>query len=172
MDVKPEFPRLCILLILFLCGCAGTTRTVDLAQACAVKTPADQPFVPPSPYPATPSEGSFWLGTNLLWTALPVDGTWKSLPHYTPTDPTFRQKIFWWRQGYDPNTEPQPNLTVTGRRLDFPAPPLLSDPATNGWVQPDQPFMLVGVNFPTLGCWEITGHYRDQELTFVMRVAQ
>jgi hypothetical protein len=32
--------------------------------------------------------------------------------------------------------------------------------------------MLLGVNFPTLGCWEITGHYQGQELIFVVRVAQ
>src|SRR6267143_1451444 len=96
MDVEPEFPRIvpCILLILFLCGCGETARTVDLARACAVTTPPDQPFVPPSPYPATPSSGGdFWFGTNHLWTTLPLDGTWKNLPHYTPTDPTFRQKV-------------------------------------------------------------------------------
>src|SRR6267154_533252 len=93
-------------------------------------------------------------------------------PHYTPSDPTFRQKLFWWRQGYDWHAEPQPKITVTGRRLDSSAPPLLSDRANNGWVQEDQPFMVVGINFPTLGCWEIKGHYQDDELTFVVWVAQ
>jgi hypothetical protein len=175
MDAEPEFPKIvpCILLALFLCGCGGTVRTVDLSGACAVTTPPAQPFVPPAPYPATPSFGEFWYGTNQLWTALPLDGTWKNLPHYTPTDPTFRQKVFWWRQGYNPSTEPQPNLTVAGRRLDFSASPLLADPTANGaWVQPDQPFITSGINLPTLGCWQVTGHYQGQELTFVVRVAQ
>jgi hypothetical protein len=174
MYANREFSRvaLCILPVVWVSGCAGTARTFDLAQACAVTRPPDPPFVPPAPYPVTPDANSFWFGTNALWTALPLDGTWKNLPHYTPSDPTFRQITVWWRQGYDPNTEPQPNLTVTGTRLDSPASPLLADAATNGWVQPDQPFMLVGVNLPTLGCWQITSTYRGQQLTFVVQVAQ
>jgi hypothetical protein len=131
---------------------AGTARSDDVPETCPVTKPSDRPFVPPSPYPTKASKGSFWFGTDHLWTALPVDGTWKGLPHYTPSDPTFRQKLFWGRQGYDWHTEPQPKLTVTGRRLDSSAPPLLSDRANNGWVQEDQPFMVVGINFPTLGC--------------------
>ena len=151
---------------------AGKTKSNGVPETCPVTKPSDQPFVPPLPYPTKASKGSFWFGADHLWTALPVDGTWKGLPHYTPSDPTFRQKLFWWRQGYDWHTEPQPKLTVTGRRLDSSAPPLLSDRANNGWVQEDQPFMVVGINFPTLGCWEIKGHYQDDELTFVVWVAQ
>jgi hypothetical protein len=84
-----------------------------------------------------------------------MDGTWKGLRHYTPSDPTFRQKLFLWRQFYDVRSEPQPEVTITGRRLDSFAPALLADQAANGWAQRDQPFMVVGINFPTLGCWEI-----------------
>jgi hypothetical protein len=32
--------------------------------------------------------------------------------------------------------------------------------------------LVVGINFPTLGCWEITGRYRDDTLTFVVWVAK
>jgi hypothetical protein len=151
---------------------AGAAKEGDVIATCPVTKPLDPPFVPPSPYPANPSKHSFWFGADRLWTALPVDGTWKGLPHYTPSDPTFRQKLFWWRRGYDRRAEPQPKLTVTGRRLDSSAAPLLADPAHKGWVQEDQPFMVVGINFPALGCWEIKGHYRDAELTFVVWVAQ
>ena len=70
------------------------------------------------------------------------------------------------------HTEPQPKFSVTGRRLDAPTPPMLVDQTTtNGWVTRNQPFMLTGINFPTLGCWEITGRYKDEELTFVVWVA-
>ena len=72
----------------------------------------------------------------------------------------------------DWHTEPQPRLKVTGKRLDSPAPPLLSDQANNGWVKPEQTAMVTGINFPTLGCWEITGRYQDDELTFVVWVAK
>jgi hypothetical protein len=59
-----------------------------------------------------------------------------------------------------------------GKRLDSLAPPLLSDDASNGWVKPEQTFMVTGINFPTLGCWEITGRYDNDELTFVVWVAK
>jgi len=95
------------------------------------------------------------------------------LPHYTPDDPTFRQKLFFWRQGYSPHTGPQAKLTVTGRRIDSPAPPLLSDKTSNGsWTEQDQAFIVTGINFPTVGCWEITGHYENDELTFAVWVAK
>ena len=70
--------------------------------SCPVTKPADRPFRPPSPYKAKPSVGQFWFGTDRLWTALPVSGMWSGLPHYTPTEPTFRQKIAFWGQGFDP----------------------------------------------------------------------
>jgi hypothetical protein len=91
------------------------------------------------------------------------------LPHYTPDDPTFRQKMQWWRQGYDYHTEPTPKLKVTGRRLDALAPPLISE--VNN-VAGTLPSMMVGMNLPSLGCWEITGHYGTDELSLVVWVTE
>jgi len=161
--------------------CCLSLSTVSVAQkrpsiphvpsSCPVTKAVDHPFVPPAPYAEKPSVGQFWFGTDRLWTTLPMTGTWWGLPHYTPTDPTYRQKLPFWRQGYDPHTEPQPNLTVTGRRIDGPAGPLQSDGKANGsWTKDDQ-FIMTGINLPTLGCWEITGHYENDELTFVIWVA-
>jgi hypothetical protein len=31
---------------------------------------------------------------------------------------------------------------------------------------------MTGINFPTIGCWQITAHYEDDELTFVVWVGQ
>ena len=137
---------------------------------CATTKLGEQPMVPP-PYPPKAPRGAFWYGTSELWTILGENGTWSGLPHYTPTDPTFRQKLFWWRQGYEWDAEPPPHLVVTGRRLDGPAPPLMSDPATGGYREEDwKSFMVVGINLPTLGCWEIKGRYENAELTFVVWV--
>jgi|SRR5215472_3750173 len=145
----------------------------DVPKSCPITKPPDHPFIPPAPYPAETGSDSFWFGNERLWTMVRADGTWKGLPHYTPDDPTFRQKLFWWRQGYNVRTEPQPKLTVTGTRLGSSAPPLvLADRASNGWVQADQPFMVVGINLPTLGCWKITAHYKGEELSFIVWVAQ
>src|SRR5262249_25454680 len=155
------FQRL-LALVFLLSLAAGLTRprseAPQVPDTCPVTKPADQPFVPPPPYPPKPSSG-FWFRTDSLWTLLPLNGTWSGLPNYTPDDPTFRQKMFFWRQGYDPEAEPQPKLRLTGKRLDSLAPPLRSDEANSGWQRRDQPFVVTGINFPTLGCWEITAHY-------------
>ena len=147
---------------------ASTGTSSDVPDDCLVTTQYQTlPFVPPKPSQETP-DGSFWFGTDKLWTDLPSDGTWRGLGHYTPNDPTFRQKLFFWRQGYDWHTEPRPNLKVIGRRLDAEADPLSVDRPTNVSSEPGG--MLVGINFPTVGCWEITGQYGDDALTFVIWV--
>jgi hypothetical protein len=149
----------------------GAVIPDGVPETCPVTKPYQTSlFVPPFPYPAKAPIGWFWFGTDRLWTQLLANGIWSGLPHSTPNDPTFGQKLAFGRQGYDALKEPQPNLRVTGRRLDSPAPPLLSEKATNGWVQRDQPFMVTGVRLPTFGCWEITAHYENDELTFVVWV--
>ena len=158
---------LCLLSLSSVCLGQDKQQTSAAPETCPVTKPASQPFVPPPPYPAKPFRGQFWFGTDRLWTALPVTGTWR-LGHYTSDDPTFRQKLAFWRQGYDPHTEPRPNLTVSGRRTDSPASPLQTDGKGSGsWTSDDQ-FIMTGINFPTTGCWEITGHYENDELTFVI----
>jgi len=148
-----------------------TTETVSNASAdtCPVTLPPDPPFTPPSPYPQyAPSAGEFWYGTDSLWTIVPGNGVWAALPH---NPEGYTQKVFWWREGYSWEAEPEPQLSVTGRRLDESAPPLNVSRATNAFAADIQSAMLVGVDFPALGCWEILGHYADAELSFVVWVA-
>jgi hypothetical protein len=116
-----------------------------------------------------PAQDRAGFGTEKLWTHLPDKGAWNGLPHYSPGDPTFRQKIFFWHEGYNLRIESRPHLIVTGRRLDATAPPLVFGGASNGWTDDkEHPFMVTGVNFPTLGCWEVTGDYHGDKLTFVV----
>lgn len=117
-------------------------------------------------------QAHFWFGSDKLWTDLRADGTWQGLPHYTPESTSFRQKLFWWRQGYDWLAEPNPFLKVTGRRLDAPAQALASSQANGSYRHEDwESFMVVGIDIPTYGCWQITGRYGDDELTYVVIVA-
>jgi hypothetical protein len=83
----------------------------------------------------------------------------------------YTQKVFWWREGYFWRDEPEPELYVTGRRLDASAPPLKVSRATNAFASDIGSAMLVGVDFPTLGCWEIIGSYGGHQLSFVVWVA-
>jgi hypothetical protein len=159
-------PRLLPLLcLLFLSQASftqesGTAKPARVAETCPVTNPSDKPFVPPSPYPAEPRLGGFWFGSDGLWIIPPEKGEWRGL----------RQKMGWWRQGYDWRT---PKLKITGRRLDSQAPPLDVDgPNAVGTGGPPGNYMMVGLTFPTFGCWEITGHDENDELKFVVWVAK
>jgi hypothetical protein len=146
-----------------------TTQPSAAPASCPTTRPPDPPFVPPAPYPPTPPsvEGDkVWYGTNELWTWLDADGTWE-MAH---DEHVLFDKSFWWRQGYDWQTETTPRLQVTGRRLDAPAPTVTSSPATNGYEPSMGAFMLLGLELPTGGCWELTGHYHGQSLRFVIWV--
>jgi hypothetical protein len=141
----------------------------EVPESCPVTKPPARPFIPPWPYPNKTSEGSFFLGTNKLWIHLRADGTWQGLPLWP--DGTIRQKLLWWREGYDLHRNPRPPLKVTGNRLDSPAPPIQSS-VSNGWTDDSEHgFMTNGINLPGLGCWKITGRYEDDaELSFVVWV--
>jgi|SRR5829696_2644381 len=130
--------------------------------SCPTTRPPDRPFVPPAPAPPTPPPlygDVFWYGTARLWTWLEADGTARR-----------SDKSFWWREGYDWQAETSPRLLVTGRPLDAAAPAATSSGATNGFRADIGAFMLTGVEFPTGGCWEVTGHYGGERVRFVVRV--
>ncbi|HET7142184.1 MAG TPA: DUF4232 domain-containing protein, partial [Candidatus Limnocylindria bacterium] len=146
-----------------------TARAIPPSAApanCPVTRPPSPTFIPPSDYVAVPASSSeFWYGNAGLFVLLPADGSWVGLPYH---DDAYFQKVFWGHQGYNWLTEQQPNITVTGRRLDAPAPPLEADRPTNA-ASPDMgSMMLTGVNFPTRGCWEVSGEYQGNTLSFVV----
>jgi len=140
----------------------ASARTAD-PHGCPITKPPSRPFVPP--VPPAPSlvrvrSGEFWYGTPVLWTSLLSDGTWRSLPYH---DGAYTQKVFWWSEGYDWRSP----LTVTGRRIDGSAPPLAASTATNAFADDIGSSILVGVDIPGVGCWEITGHLKGVTLSFV-----
>ncbi len=148
---------------------AYLTRARDAASSCPVTELSAQTFVPPAPYPAQPSFGGFWYGTEKLWTALQPGGQWNALPKDRDG---YSQKIVWWRLGYEGTTEQQPALKITGKQLDGVGTFVVNgatnayspDFGGNGWA------IMSGVEIPALGCWEITGEYGGQKLSFVVQV--
>ena len=134
-----------------------------------VTVPQDPPFTAPEPYsPNAPFPTQFWFGFEHLWTAVPIDGIWAGLPLNADG---YTQKIFWWSDLFSLKDELEPELVVTGERLDGEAPPLKASKATNAFAADIGDAMLVGVDFPTLGCWKITGQYKKSELSFAVWVA-
>jgi hypothetical protein len=159
---------------------SATPSPQDAPDTCPITKPPAQPFVPPAPYTLKVPPDGFLYGTNDLWTMLPNAGSWRGLPHQTSDGRTFiTQKLFWWAEGLYCCSGHPLKLMVTGKRLDSPAPPLIADDANAGWTtdKKDQPFMVITIDFPTPGCWEIRGQYTDlrqraRTLSYVIRVAQ
>jgi len=112
-----------------------------------------------------------------LWTEGSKSGVWEWEPHKPGHEKEVQPltvKISWGSVDYEWRKEPRPNLTITGRSLDGEAPPLLLMPMTHILPRPGPNAgpgtMLAGVYVPTPGCWEITGEYRGEKLSFVVWV--
>jgi hypothetical protein len=137
---------------------------------CPLTTP-DPAFTPPAAPPGADyelDEGRGWYGTALLWTWLRTDGEiWSALPR---SEFGLTQKTFWWSGAYRVHEEPEPQIFVTGARLDAPGK-FGFGPGTNAAFGLGAT-MLVGIDVPTEGCWNITAHYRGAELTYVVWVGE
>jgi hypothetical protein len=142
---------------------------------CHVTLPSDGHFVPPPPFTSDPAarlgglfEHSFWFGSSKLWTVLPIDGTWRawSLPS-RPGDFAYGNKLPWGRLD-SPFSKKDGPLTVTGKRLDGPAPVFIETDESYGFN--GRAGAMGGIEIPVFGCWQITGHYKDSDLTFTVWV--
>lgn len=156
----------------------------SVPASCPVTRRPAKVFVPPAPYQCQMPENIFLLGTEKLWTDLSEPMIWQWAPHQPGHEQEVQPltaKTFWYRVGYDWRVEPQPKLTITGRRLDGPAPPLMvmtwprrnAPPAqaTNAIMDNSgRGAMLTGVYVPVPGCWEITGDYEGDKVSFVVWV--
>lgn len=159
--------------VAFLAALLASVLTVAAfsESSCHVTKPSESGFVLPEPYRSTPptdriSDDSFWFGSEQLWLQLPKNGRW----HGTDADGRYKTKLFWWHEGFDLRTEPHPALTVTAKRLDKHSPVLRFDRATNAFVH--NPAMLMMVELPSTGCWQITGTYHEHSLSFIISVEQ
>jgi hypothetical protein len=138
---------------------SGETGTGNGAHLeCPATQPPDPAFVPPSPCPAQPpGEDRFWFGQAGLWTALPSSGSWAQLAR--------GEKFWWWSEEFDVSKDETPDLEITARRLDGPAPAVRVTEATNGYHESFNWAMLAGVHLPEPGCWEFTGQYQGHQLS-------
>jgi hypothetical protein len=147
--------RIAIALLFVLTG----APEIFAADVCPVTQAPVPAFQPPSPYsPAPFGEHTFLFGSDDLWVSLPKQ-PWRGLRH----------KIFWWRPGFDGAKEPRPGLTLTMRPVNGNVTTSVDRPATNAQFGGEWS-MLIGVDFPTAGCWEIKGSYGGHSVTFVASV--
>ena len=135
-------------------------------EACAVTRP-NPPFSAPSPYPASPPDSRYaWFGTPELWTMLSLEGeVWHTADSSLPVG----VKMFWWSSIWPGmSQEQEPALSIVATRLDGPGV-VTADHATNasaGSLSGEA--MLSGIEFPTLGCWQLTATYGDAVLSHIV----
>lgn len=114
-------------------------------------------------------DAGFNHGNGSLWVALwphgkLVAGTFpdgSSRAEIRP-DGSIDAKLGWWRGV-------EGELTIRGRRLDAPAPPLRADVPQGYGVSG---FQATGIIFPAQGCWRVTGRAGEAELSFVTLVVK
>lgn len=133
---------------------APTPTPLPIPPDCPVTLPNG--ITPPGeqPYPTHHGNGVLWTG---LW-----PGGVLVPPQNVRPDGWLTFNWWWWRG------EPG-RLTIQGRRLDRPAPPLRAEiPGGFG----DSGYQDSWLIFPIEGCWEVTGKLGDSELTFVTFVVK
>jgi hypothetical protein len=147
---------------------ALTTLPAEALGECAVTLPASSPVDVPG---SSRSDSFAWYGSEALAVRIPSDGRWRGMG----SDRHYRDKFWIWRRGYDAKSEPRPDLFFAGMKLNDGEKPerFRIDGTTGayglGWSQ-----MLVGMQFPSGGCWQVTANYTfagiTQNLTFVVEV--
>ena len=117
------------------------------------------------------SSGGAWYGTEKLWTVLPRDGIWRGSGPAGPHDFAYGNKLPWGRTNPPFRRRDDP-LTVTGKRLDGLAPVFTETFESSGFG-PDYSGegIMGGIEIPVFGCWQITGRYKDADVTFTVWVA-
>jgi len=126
-------------------------------------------YVARAPYPTQPPPlyQAVWYGTDDLWVMLTPGGeVWRDLPRSAGG---LSQKTFWWSRNFDARAEPEPAISVSGTRLDARGSFSAGNPGTHAIADFGQA-MLVGVEIPSTGCWEITAEYKDAALRYVVLV--
>jgi hypothetical protein len=154
--------RLIVAVVVLISG--GNQLKADDSFECPVTKPSEQTF---SPLPLW-GDGP-WFGTEKLWTRVQMWEYWRKdeLGYNVP-------KLAWFSTSFDWTPERWPKgpslLTITGRRLDGPSKPVIFDVANNAYAPGAGPFITASVHVPIAGCWEITGNYKRENLTFVVKI--
>ena len=143
---------------------SGSAPSTD--PPCDVTKPV--PVFQPGGEPSEAPPGHEWFGEAALYTALdPAGEVWRGLPA-SPWG--YTQKTVWWSELWDPGSEPEPEIYVSGERLDAPGT-FRYGPGTNASAPDIATAMMVGIDVPELGCWRVTAIYRDASLSYTVLVA-
>lgn len=135
----------------------GSRRFRAPPKGCAVTPPNHQ--IPPGQEQNPGADNAAYYGNGRLWTVLADKGILRKAPR---RDGSISEKFPWWRGVRGP-------LSITGRRLDRPAPPLRAHIPDGYGATGFQSTLLI---FPTEGCWRVTGTVGGASLTVVTLVVK
>lgn len=137
-------------------------------EQCPRTLGSDRVFAKPWP------QASTWYGTEALAVILPKNGIWLT----TVPGHLIAVKVFWYSSEFQARSESE-TWDDTGfkahiKRLDEgPDNAEISEPNwAGGGSMGENWTMLTGIDFPSSGCWEITGEYSGQSLTFVVETIE
>ena len=132
----------------------------ESASACPVTIGSDSLGLP---FP----ESEAWYGSESLAVMLPEDGQWQ----VTAPDAQIAVKLFVWSIGFKPGMERNLSVRVepvAGGANDAKVRGVTNAEAESlgGWT------MLVGIDFPSAGCWRLALDYLGQSLSFVVETTE
>jgi hypothetical protein len=138
---------------------SATSATAQ--DRCPITTPPTPRFEPPAennPIPDATEPSAFWYGTREFWTRLRIDGRFAR-----------RDKMFWWRPGYNGAVEQRPSIAISIRRVGGAVATSVDARSTNAFFGGAWS-MLTMFEFPEAGCWEVTATYTGHQIRFVTLV--
>src|SRR5437867_2604131 len=145
-------------------GPKPTANDLSVGTSVLNAQPQQEPLGESFHCPVTlPTEKNGKYGNDALSTGLWPEGNVVFKPGgagFVLEDGSLAMKFWWWRLVGG-------RLTIEGRRLDKPAPPLGARiPNGYGGIG----FQATSLIFPSPGCWEVTGRVGDKSLSFVTLV--
>jgi hypothetical protein len=143
---------------------AADEENTPIPASCPVTraTPENRFTPPPPARPSDQHSERFWYGSDSLYTELFSDGRWRGIKSPTGS----RDKSFWYRKDAQWLNENPYELKVTYRQLSAAEPMFTASGVTNAILR-KQVAMLLMLELPTRGCWEVTGSYKNAHVSFV-----
>ena len=140
-----------------------TSGSVIAETACPVTKGSDYPINPRMP------GSDFWFGNSQLAAVIPEDGIWPT----TAEGALISVKSLWWSSEFD-TTKP-PTLEVTVASLDGKASDVRVSHSSfvdiysqEGAVDNKKYLVMVGIAFPSEGCWSVTGRFSGHKLEYIV----
>ena len=159
-------PVIAGVLLLSLNARSEDIRQTPIPDTCPVTLPSEPRFSPPEPQKDFgPDSVMFWHGTDALFTHVYADGRWRGIKDASGT----RNKSFWYRKDTKWKDEYPYQLVVTAKRLDAEGP-MLTVPRVTNATMGKEVAMLIMLELPQRGCWQVTGNYKSDYLSFVVWV--